>query len=517
VIQERRVPFWRGVVNLLWALLRLLPSPGLWASIALLVVVGRAAVEYADGLMPLTLVVDGVPQQVRTHCATVGEVLDDLGVEVRGWDRLVPPRHVAVQSRMRVTLQRARRVTLVADGATRTLYTHLQQVGEVLDEAHVSLKAGDQLWVNGRLFSGNPVPVTAGLSIEVQPVGSVRSSPAGGLAASAVALHIEVRRAKQIHLHDGGVEQALRTTARTLGQALADAGILLYLGDHVHPDLNTLVRTGMHVYVERGIPVSILVDGRAIRTRTHSETVGQVLAEAGVSLVGKDFCVPEPETGIRAGLEIRVSRVAEKLIVEEEAIPFQTEWYPDASLELDHRRVDAVGTNGVRRRRYRSVHQDEVEIERRLEDEWIEREPEPRKIAYGTEIVIRTLETPDGPIEYWRRVHVFLTSYTEATCGKTPDHPWYGKTRLGWDMRHGIVAVDPRVINMLTEVYVPGYGRGIAADTGGMIIGRHIDLGHDVDDFVMWFEWGYVYLLTPPPSPDQIRWILPDFPRGRWP
>jgi uncharacterized protein YabE (DUF348 family) len=329
--------------------------------------------------------------------------------------------------------------------------------------------------------------------------------------------HVEVRRAKEVHLHDGGVEQTLRTTAGTLGEAFAQANILLYLGDRVHPDLNAPVRTGMHVYVERGVPVSVVVDGRAIRTRTHSETVGQVLAEVGVSLVGSDFVVPAPETGVRADLEIKVSRVTVKLVVEEQQIPFQTEWHPDSSLELDRRRVDAVGANGIKRRRYRAVYQDGVEIERQLEDEWIARDPQPRKIAYGTNIVIRTLETPDGLVEYWRRMHVFLTSYTEATCGKTPDHPWYGKTRLGWDMRHGIVAVDPRVIKMLTEVYVPGYGRGVAADTGGMIIGRHIDLGYDVDNFVMWFEWGYVYILTPVPPPNQIRWILPDFPRGRWP
>jgi 3D (Asp-Asp-Asp) domain-containing protein len=114
-------------------------------------------------------------------------------------------------------------------------------------------------------------------------------------------------------------------------------------------------------------------------------------------------------------------------------------------------------------------------------------------------------------------MNVFLSSSTEATCGKTSDHPWYGKTRLGWQMRRGIVAVDPAVINLLSEVYVPGYGLGIAADTGGLIIGRHIDLGYDVDDFEMWFWWGTAYVLTPPPPPDEIRWILPDFPRGRWP
>ena len=52
---------------------------------------------------------------------------------------------------------------------------------------------------------------------------------------------------------------------------------------------------------------------------------------------------------------------------------------------------------------------------------------------------------------------------------------------------------------------------------GATMIRALIDLGHEVDDFVMWFEWGYVYILTPVPPPSQIRWILPDFPRGRWP
>ena len=152
-----------------------------------------------------------------------------------------------------------------------------------------------------------------------------------------------------------------------------------------------------------------------------------------------------------------------------------------------------------------------------MEDEWVAREPQTRQIAYGTQIVVRTLETPDGPIEYWRRIPVFLTSYTAATCGKSPGHPTYGITRLGWKMRRGIVAVDPAVIGLLSRVYVSGYGRGVAADTGGLIIGRHVDLGYDVGAYEHWFEWGYVYVLTPVPSPGRIRWVLPDFPRGRYP
>jgi 3D (Asp-Asp-Asp) domain-containing protein len=42
----------------------------------------------------------------------------------------------------------------------------------------------------------------------------------------------------------------------------------------------------------------------------------------------------------------------------------------------------------------------------------------------------------------------------------------------GW----GVVAVDPSVIPLGTRMTVPGYGEGVAADTGGSVIGNKIDL-----------------------------------------
>jgi 3D (Asp-Asp-Asp) domain-containing protein len=160
------------------------------------------------------------------------------------------------------------------------------------------------------------------------------------------------------------------------------------------------------------------------------------------------------------------------------------------------------------------VYHDQLPVERVLEEDWLAQSPRTRQIAYGTKVVARTLDTPGGEIEYWRRIRVFRTAYTADTCGKTPDHPEYGITRLGWPMRHGIIATDPRVIRLRTPLYVPGYGSGIAGDTGGMIIGRHIDLGYDVDSLVWHHEWGYVYLLTPVPPTGEIPYILPDFPIG---
>jgi 3D (Asp-Asp-Asp) domain-containing protein len=51
-----------------------------------------------------------------------------------------------------------------------------------------------------------------------------------------------------------------------------------------------------------------------------------------------------------------------------------------------------------------------------------------------------------------------------------------GHTATGVSVAYGIVAVDPSVIPLGTRMSVPGYGEGVAADTGGAIVGSRIDL-----------------------------------------
>jgi len=42
--------------------------------------------------------------------------------------------------------------------------------------------------------------------------------------------------------------------------------------------------------------------------------------------------------------------------------------------------------------------------------------------------------------------------------------------------RWGVAAVDPRVIPLGTHLTIPGYGEGVAADTGGAVRGATVDL-----------------------------------------
>jgi 3D (Asp-Asp-Asp) domain-containing protein len=63
-----------------------------------------------------------------------------------------------------------------------------------------------------------------------------------------------------------------------------------------------------------------------------------------------------------------------------------------------------------------------------------------------------------------------------------------GTTASGLPTGPGVVAVDPTVIPLGTRLYIPGYGKGIAADIGGGIKGRIIDLWYST--YAECAKWG---------------------------
>jgi uncharacterized protein YabE (DUF348 family) len=327
-------------------------------------------------------------------------------------------------------------------------------------------------------------------------------------------LQLRVVRAVPIVVDDVGIPFVIRTTAKTVGEALRQAEITIYLGDRIVPSLGSEVSTGLRVTIQRSIPVTLETDGRTFKTRTRGDTVADALAAMRVGVSGMDRVEPPLATELYDNIQIDVTRIHVDVEIEEEIAPFDTVFVADANLPIDTQQVVNVGAEGVTRTRFRVRYEDGQEVMRVLEDRWVAQEPAERVIAYGQQITPQTITTADGrQITYWRYIRMSATSYSASTAGVSPDASYYGRTRTGDVMRYGIVAVDPAIIPLRSQVYVDGYGMGDALDTGSAIRARRIDLGYDDNNLVLWNRWVDVYLLWPPPPASQITWVLPNWPR----
>ena len=90
---------------------------------------------------------------------------------------------------------------------------------------------------------------------------------------------------------------------------------------------------------------------------------------------------------------------------------------------------------------------------------------------------------PVEPVKAELTEMVSLGEFTcTAYCGcRKCNGKWYGyPTASGTDYEEGrTLAVDPKVIPLGTEIYIPGWGWFVAEDTGNGIKGQRLDMYYD--------------------------------------
>ncbi len=452
----------------------------------LLVLSGLIAAGYAATQESYTLYVDDEPlQTVSGNFGTVAEVLAAAGHETRPEDLVVPGLTDTAVPHTGIQIIRAQAITVRSEAGTQTYWTRQPTIGAFLAEHGLLPQRTDQIAADG-------LPVSFAM-----------------LDQTSLPQTLEIGRFVTITILDGGQQQTVRTATQTVGAALAEAGIAVYGSDGVTPTLGAWLQPNMTIQVRRSFPLTIVVDGRIIQIRSHHSSVLDVLAEAGIGLVGYDYTNPGPETPLKANDTIQVIRVTEDFRLVDQPVQYQTLWQASDQLDLDTTALISAGQPGIQRQRIRVRYENGQEVSQTVDGEWVAQQPVNQVIGYGTRISVRTIDTPEGPLEYWRVVRMRVTSYTAASSGKAPDHPQYGITASGAPAGNGVVAIDRSVVPFRSYVYVPGYGRALAGDTGGGVRGRWIDLGFDQDKYVSWSGYVDVYYLTPVPAPEDINYLLP--------
>jgi uncharacterized protein YabE (DUF348 family) len=297
-------------------------------------------------------------------------------------------------------------------------------------------------------------------------------------------LAIELQEPVGLTLHEGVFSSEVFSTRPTVGGALAALGAEYNSYDLVSPPPDTPLTAGLHVFLKRASQVSLSVGGEELPAAyTQAETVAALLAELDVQLSGGDYVIPALSTPLRNGLTVSVTIVGEKIEVVETPIPFRTIYRNDPTLPQGQSVAAQAGVNGYVVREYAVVYTNGEEVSRELLSEIIVA-PNHEIIVEGTAVVAvaAVVSAPSGDPDCARTMTVWATWYTAASAGGS------GTTATGTTVQKGTVAVDPSVIPLGTRMYIPGYGNGVAEDTGGAIIGNIIDLGYGPDDDWDWYS-----------------------------
>lgn len=432
-------------------------------------------------------VVDGEKIEIRTRAFTVGAALRGAGVSLDDGDQVDPPADTWLSQvdEIQVNSVRLVRVLLEPAGELLEVHTALLTPSEIL--ALVGLEPGEADRVS---VEGVDVPLDAPLGFNNEVV-------------------LQYRPAVTLTILIDGDEQSFTSTAPDLGAALWQAGILLREGDSVSPPISTLLTTDLEVEIKRGRVLEITADNETFTGYSAAETVGAALADNGVSLQDLDYSLPALSEALPADSAIRVVRVTEELIMQQSTIPYESELLADDTLEIGAREVIEPGAVGISADRVVVRYEDGEEVSRVNEGSIVIAEPLTRVVHYGTRIVDKVMDTPDGPITYYMAVNVVATSYSPCRSG-VPGKCYPG-TSYGLPVQKGVIGVHRSWYYMFagSQIYVPGYGVGTIADIGYYPYSDYwIDLGYSDADFVSWGTTNVtIYFLSP--APPGFSGVLP--------
>jgi uncharacterized protein YabE (DUF348 family) len=268
---------------------------------------------------------------------------------------------------------------------------------------------------------------------------------------------------KSIAIEVDGQVLSYGSFKQTVGEALTEKGIKLHQKDVVAPGLDTPLKDGLEIKVVRAIQVMVVVDGERFPLLTQPKTVEEILAEAKVALNPKDKVsvplkqIPDPHS------VIKVVRVTEQEMAETQTIPYQSERREDPTLEKGIRRIVQKGKNGKQQVVLKVTYEDGKEVKKEVIDSKMIEEPRPEIVAYGN---ITSVSRGGHTLHFEKAVIATATAYTHT--GRN--------TYSGTKPAVGTAAVDPSVIKLGSRLYVEGYGFARALDIGGAIKGNRIDL-----------------------------------------
>lgn len=332
-------------------------------------------------------------------------------------------------------------VSLVTDGKEREIRTHAKTVEELLEQENINYKKQDYVFPK----------VNTELKNEMEVVW---------------------KPAALITLTIDGEEKKVWTTTNTVKEFLKENQVEVSKYDQLNISKNRKVKQGLKINLEKAFQIVVNDGGKTSTVWSTSTTVVDFLEQQGIKLNKLDRVEPELDKMINGKSNVTVTRVEKVTDVVEEPINFATITKKDNTLKSGNQQVVQEGKNGKIEKTYEVILENGEEVSKKLVSEKVIKEATDKVVAVGTKT--ETTQVVSRGSETGKEFYVRSTAYTSSCNGCSGKTATGFDLRANPNAK--VIAVDPNVIPLGTKVYVEGYGYAVAADTGGRIKGHKIDV-----------------------------------------
>ncbi|GGA51180.1 3D domain-containing protein [Paenibacillus physcomitrellae] len=302
---------------------------------------------------------------------------------------------------------------------------------------------------------------------------------------------------KSVQLMIDGKAVAVQTRQENVEGLLSEQDIELKSQDQITPALDSELKNGDKVIIDRAARVTLIADGTASQTYTTEDTVRSVLLSSGIPFSGQDKIYPELDAEVKPNMKIHVVRVNKVLVKQTEEVPYTVVKTSDPNLLKGKTKMLQSGSKGQVVHTIEKVFQDGEMISKRWVSKEVAKPAQPQVIAVGTkkeepktEVLAASITrkantvsvsgtnsvTKNGINFKYKKLlkNVSMTAYSSEEAGIGT------KTASGTRVEEGrTIAVDKNVIPLGWWVYIEGLGFRRAEDTGGAIKGNKIDVYYD--------------------------------------
>ncbi|MFS0766781.1 MULTISPECIES: ubiquitin-like domain-containing protein [Peribacillus] len=251
---------------------------------AILVSTALGILIYQGTKDTVTIMLDGKKEVVRTHAATVNDMLEDLEITVQAADYVHPSRATKVDDDLEVVWKPAQKIVMVQDGKTEEVWSTAETVDELLKDQDLSVKEQDK--------------ITPSKNTKLK-----------------ANMEVAIDKAFSLKLVVGGDEKQVWSTSTTVADFLKQQGVKLNDLDRVEPELTEKVEAENTVNVVRIEKVTDVVeepvDFAVITKKDDSLSKGKekIVKEGKDGLISKKYEVVKEN-----GKEVKRELLSEKVV-----------------------------------------------------------------------------------------------------------------------------------------------------------------------------------------------------------